>query len=239
MIGVSPIGGQSSSPHKVYTDDRNEALGILGDMMTALQGSVPSAVGRPGAVFRYACGDLLASASIYLQTASLGTPLLNCFTQAIAAGATLTGMDAVRTTMSAESPTGQPGILVATAGIRFALIAEAQILADTTFVSSQDVFAALATISAAFDDAEAYAADNHDPATYQALIALGATVARDLTTRAAPLPRLTTYSFPRGTTSHVLAYRLYGDAGRAEELRAENKVIHPAFMPASGTALSE
>lgn len=220
-------------------DDLNEALGILDDMITVLQGSVPTAVGRPGAAFRYACGDLLASASAYLQTASLGTPLLGCFTQAIAAGASMIGMDTVRTTMSSESPTGQPGILVATAGIRFALIAEAQILAATTFTSSNDGLAALALITAAFEDAEAYAADNHDPATYQSLIALGATVARDLTTRAAPLPRLTTFSFPRPTTSHVLAYRLYGDANRCDELRGENTVIHPAFMPASGTALSD
>ncbi len=219
-------------------DDINEALAILKGMMTALQGSVPSAIGRPGATFRYACGDLLALASGYLQTAALGTPLLNCFTLAIAAGAKMLGMEAVRQAILAESPTGQAGIMVTTAGIRFALIAETRILAATTFISSNDVFSALAMISAAFDDAEAYSADNHDPATYQALIGLGAAITRDLTTRAAPLPRLTTYAFPRGTTSHVQAYRLYGDAGRADELRAENHVIHPAFMPASGRALA-
>ena len=77
------------------------------------------------------------------------------------------------------------------------------------------------------------------PARYHGLLALGAAVRRDLTTRATSLPRLTAYSFPRGTTSHALAYRLYGDASRCDELRAENGVIAPAFMPAAGTALSD
>jgi prophage DNA circulation protein len=36
----------------------------------------------------------------------------------------------------------------------------------------------------------------------------------------------------------VMAYRLYADASRGDELRAENKVVHPAFSPAAGLALS-
>jgi prophage DNA circulation protein len=36
----------------------------------------------------------------------------------------------------------------------------------------------------------------------------------------------------------VLAYRLYADASRADEIRAENKVVHPAFCPPTGIALS-
>jgi len=33
--------------------------------------------------------------------------------------------------------------------------------------------------------------------------------------------------------------RLYSDAGRADELRAENDVVHPAFMRPTGYALSQ
>ena len=220
-------------------DDLDEAVAILGTMITVLQASVPSAVGRPGSAFRYACGDLLASAADQIAGATVCTDLENCFTLAVAAGATLIGMDAVRSAALASTPTGQAGCVIAGVTCCYALAAEAQILAATAFTSSQDVLAALGAIQSAFDVGEAWAADNHLPDLYQALIALGATVNRDLVTRAAPLPRLVTYSFARGMTSHALAYRLYGDAGRCDELRAENQVIHPAFMPASGTALSE
>jgi prophage DNA circulation protein len=36
----------------------------------------------------------------------------------------------------------------------------------------------------------------------------------------------------------IAAYRLYSDAGRADEIRMENKVVHPAFMRPIGKALS-
>ena len=120
-----------------------------------------------------------------------------------------------------------------------ALGSEAKILAGATFTSSGDALGAMAVFQTAMEAAQDWAADNHLPALYQALLSLGAAVARDLTTRAAPLPKLTTYSFARGTSSLALAYRIYGDANRADELRAENKINHPAFMPAAGTALSE
>ena len=219
--------------------DLEEAEGILAEMMTALQATVPTIEGLSGALFRYAVGDLQAQAAVLLKTSVLGAPLLNCFTLAFEAGAILIDMDNVRSTMEAETPTGVPGALVANAGVRFALIVEAQILGQTTFTSSQDALAALDTISAAFDSAQIYAADNHDPANYQALIALQAKVVKDLTTRAAQLPRLVTYTQARILTSHALANRLYGDASRCDELRVENKIIHPAFCPLSGTALSD
>ena len=166
-------------------------------------------------------------------------PLLSCFDQAVAAGATLNGLVAVRSAVLALPLVGQAARYLAGGCYCMALGSEAKVLSGVTFTSSDDVLAALAVFEAAIGVAEEWTADNSLPAMYQALITMSASAARDLTTRAAPLPRLTSYAFPRGTTSHALAYRLYGDAGRADELRAENKAIHPAFMPPSGTALSE
>ena len=220
-------------------DDVNEAVGVLGAALAALQAAVPGQSGRIGAAFRYGCGDLLARAPALIPAAMVGAPLRACFDAAVAAGATLNGLVAVRNSALAPSPSGQPALAVAGACYCLALGSEAKLLAGTTFTSSVDALASLAVFSAAVGAAQDWALDNHLSAQYQALLALGAAVARDITTRAAPLPRLTTYAFPRGTSSLVLAYRLYGDAGRADELRAENRVSHPAFMPASGSALSE
>lgn len=71
---------------------------------------------------------------------------------------------------------------------------------------------------------------------FDALRALRAAMVADLRERAAKLPRLT-YTTPKATLpARVLAYKIYGDATRAEELVARNKIRHPGFVP-GGIAL--
>jgi hypothetical protein len=218
--------------------EKDEAVQVLKTMLGALLGTLSGQTGRPGALMRHAVGDLQASAADQISAGTLGLPLLNCFMLAYYAGATLAGMDGVRAAMVATTPVGLPAAAVANAGIRFALGREARILANTVFVSRDDATAAIMMMNSAFEPAEEFAADHSDPSNYQALIALHAAVTRDLSTRARPLPKLVTYSFPRSFPSLKLANRLYADASRADELRMENKAIHPAFMPRAGSALS-
>lgn len=220
-------------------DEIDEAKSILSTMMTALFGTVSGATGQDAAELYYAIGDLLANADTFLRAMQMGAALLNVFDLAFTAGATIDNMELVRLTLTAESPVGLPAIAVTNIGIQMALSEEVKILAATTFTSRQDVAAALAAINGAFESAEEFAADNKDPTSYQALIGAHAAIVRDLTTRAKPLPNMITYSFGRVMTSHTLANRLYGDASRCDELVQENKAIQPAFMPISGTALSE
>lgn len=220
-------------------DEATEAVGVLQAAMTALQAAVPGQSGRAGAAFRYACGDLLAQAPTLIPAGAIGAPLRACFDQAVTAGATLNGLYALRVAVTGLSLVGLPAFAVAGGCYCHALEAEATILSRATFASSGVALQGLAVFSASIGAAQDWALDNHLSAQYQALLALGAAVARDLQARGAQLPRVTTYGFGRGTSSIVLAYRLYGNANRADELRAENGVVHPAFMPATGTALSE
>ncbi len=219
--------------------DLEEAIGILKVLLTALLGTLSGEVGRQGAELRYAVGDLGANAASLLQAGTIFTPLWTCFENAFAAGATVPAFEVVRSIMLAQAPVSLTATEVVNRAIQMALAEEVKILAGTTFSSSQDVFAALAALNSAFDQAEEFAADNRDPSTYQALIAAHATATADLTTRAAYLPALVTYSYSRVLTSHALANSLYGEASRCDEIRAENKIIHPAFCPPSGTALSQ
>jgi prophage DNA circulation protein len=46
------------------------------------------------------------------------------------------------------------------------------------------------------------------------------------------------FAFGGSMPTLVMAQRLYADASRADELRDENKVVHPAFMLPTGMALS-
>lgn len=219
-------------------EDAQEAFDILDAMLTALLGSLVGGGGIAGAAFRYAVSDLRVTGLAQIQAGTLGLPLLEAFMLALPAGATYASLDRVRLALQAETPVSDAAAAVATAGLRFTLGRQARILAATTFPSSDAVMAALSRATDGFEAAEEYAADNRDPAAYQALIGLHAAVVHDLTTRACVLPKIVTYALPSGMTAHALANRLYGDAGRADELRAENGVAHPAFMPPTGTCLS-
>lgn len=215
-----------------------EGVGILTAMLTALNGVVSGQLGIPGSALFLAIGDLLAAGEADLRVSALGTPLLAVFERATAAGATLAGMNIVLAAMTAQAPAGALGVAVANAGINLALVEQARILSATTFSSSNDVTAAITSSNASFAAAEETVADSGDVGTYQALIALHGAVTRDLVKRSLQLPSLIAYSFPRSIPSLTMAWRLYADSTRADQLVAENKVIHPAFMPAHGVALS-
>ena len=58
-------------------DDRDEAVAVLRAALTALQAAVPTQTGRTGALFRYACGDLLAQAPTLIASGAVDTtPLI-------------------------------------------------------------------------------------------------------------------------------------------------------------------
>lgn len=215
-----------------------EGVGLLATMLNALSGTVSGQTGTLGSQLFFAINDLIAGGEADLRISLLGTPLLAVFEQATAAGATLAGMNTVITAMEAAAPAGAIGIAIVNAGINMALVEQARILAATAFTSSNDVSAAIASNNANFSSAEETIADSGDVATYQALIALHASVTRDLVNRGLQLPSLVTYSLARSLPSLVVSLRLYGDSTHADDLVAQNKVIHPAFMPASGIALS-
>ena len=216
----------------------DETTAILGTLLTALSGTLAGATGTSAADLFYAIGDLQATAETTIRAGALGAPLLAAFDLAFAAGASIANLELVRLAMLAETPVSLSAIALTNAGIQLALAEEVKVLAATTFTSRGDVDAALSVLNQAFDQAEEYAADNHAPAVYQALIGAHAAAVRDLTSRARPLPNLVTYRFARVMTSHALAQRLYGDASRCDELVAENKIIAPAFCPPVGRALS-
>jgi prophage DNA circulation protein len=71
---------------------------------------------------------------------------------------------------------------------------------------------------------------------YRALVATRAATARDIGTRGADLARLRKIQLPETMPSLVLAWSLYGDASRADELAERNRLADPLFVP-SGVPL--
>ncbi|WP_428492166.1 DNA circularization protein [Rhodopila sp.] len=104
--------------------------------------------------------------------------------------------------------------------------------------SYDDALVVLQTVTDLLDQEAVAAADAGNTASYLALEALSAAIADDLLTRAANLPRLKVVTTKTPTPSLALAYALYADATRSDELIARGNPISPLFMPLSFQALS-
>jgi prophage DNA circulation protein len=217
--------------------DSTEAGGLVERLVKRLAVTI-SATDQSGATARAALGDLRANRFAYLAADTLGAPMRNCFDLVRQAGATQAKIANVLSLTEAETPVTLGATLVQTSAIYFCLATQAQIIASMTFTSRQDVDALRAALLAPFSTAEETAADGMAQASFMALIQLDAAVMNFLITSASPLPRMVAYQFADILPSLVVAYRLYQDAGRADQIVQENKIVHPAFCPTAGLALS-
>lgn len=195
--------------------------------------------GRAGADLRAAVGDVRAHAAKLLQDDLIAAPLIKCFDLARAAGITLMQMEHVRQVAVAQAAKSVGAIMTKDTLIELSLAIEGEIIARMVFVSREDVERARVTINAAFDEIEEEIADQMDAMTWRALVKLHAAIAMHLYETARPLPRMMNFRFNLPLPTLVLAHRLYYDAGRADELRRENKVVHPTFARQFGRALSQ
>src|SRR5215469_5702257 len=184
--------------------------------------------GRPGSDLRTAVGDFLANVETYLRADTWGPPLDSIFELARLTGMTVYQLEEVRKVGAALTPILLGAILVT----------QCRMIADMTFVSREDVSVIQQIMNDAFLPMEELSADDMDQATFAALIALHAALVFHLAQTARPLPRMLSYEFYAALPTLVIAYKLYSDANRADEVRAENKIVHPAFSPRIGHGLS-
>ncbi|MFB0491945.1 prophage DNA circulation protein [Methylobacterium sp. OAE515] len=213
-----------------------DLIGAVLDAILAFSGAQDLAAA--GADLDAAVGDLRADAPQLLRQAALFWPLAACFSLARQTGMTVDATERLRATIAGLPAPDARSLLVQARSMAFCCIQEARITAATTYTSRNEVDRVLGLVAAAFDVSQSAAADAGDAVGYRALVGLRAAMVRDLTDRSRPLPKLVTYTFGRGRSSLTLAQRLYGDAGRADELVAENDVVHPLFAPRAGRALS-
>lgn len=195
--------------------------------------------GRGGADLRTAALSFLANCVTLLHEDVAGEPLANVFALASAAGATVQQMEQVRDVAAAQPAITLGGIMVRDSLVQLSLATIGAVLGNTTFRSEEDVEAQRTVINSVFATTEEALADQMDSETYLDVIALHAAISRYLTVVGQPLPRVLQFQFAEPLPTLVAAYKLYADASRADELREENGVVHPAFMPPSGYALSK
>ncbi|MDH5633603.1 MAG: DNA circularization N-terminal domain-containing protein [Gammaproteobacteria bacterium] len=117
-----------------------------------------------------------------------------------------------------------------------AVAGAARVSSQIPFDSSAEALAARDWLLAAMDSLANYT----DPVTglpaddgeYDALSALRHAVVEDLNTRAAKLPQIVSHTLNHYVPAVVLAWDLYGDAERGDEIVARNHVARPGFLPA-------
>ena len=147
------------------------------------------------------------------------------------------------TAASTGAPLGQAIVAAQTATAtlcrQMALCALAQACTDYRPASYDDATTLQGRVVALFEAEEARVGPASADGLYQALSQLRTAVVDDLQTRAALLPRLRTVRTPQAQSSLVLAYRLYADSGRADEMVRRAHPQHPGFMPTEFQALTE
>lgn len=215
-----------------------ETVALIESVSTALLETSTTTDADLAADLRRAVGDLTGRAEQHLRSKTAGTALQGAFSAALAAEAGFAGFDRVRALAAGQTVTSKAAVAAQIACIKFALIGISQALSATAFRSREDVKAVSARVNLAFDPAIEAAADAGDQQAYRDLIALHAAVTRDLNQRARPLPQMVPYRFARSLPTLILSQKLYGESGRADEIKDENKVIHPLFAASEGLALS-
>ena len=221
-------------------DEMNECVAMLGKVTGFLLASVPSSatIGIIGSQFRLDVGTLMATAADQLVAQTDAVSLYTCFEDARLCGCDLPHMRNIRSQIAALTPSTPKAILLVEMALVFALSETTQIIQAMTFTARDQVDTLLLNLQHDFGVSIEQAADRLDSTTFQALTALHASIVRYLVVTAQPLPLLTTYTFAQSFPTLVISQHLYGDASSADDILAQNHIVHPAFCPRSGRALA-
>jgi hypothetical protein len=194
--------------------------------------------GETGAALRQACGDLNARVAVYVVDGTFANRMLNCFLLATAAGMTLDWMDQVIAGLVAEQPTTVITSSVVQNLLIMSIAQDGRIIAATVYTSRDDVDATMFRMNNWFETIKDIIADTMSGPGYEAFITLAGAITRHLTDSARPLPRMLYYNLASTMPGLLASQFIYGDGSRSEELAAENKVVHPLFMPRTLRGLS-
>jgi prophage DNA circulation protein len=143
---------------------------------------------------------------------------------------------------ASTAPVGAAIQTIQTATVQLIQVSALISLANATSIyqptSSNDALSTMNTVGDLIDPIIVAVADAGMTETYLALEAQLAAMVNDLSTRAASLPSLITVTSRTPRPSLALAYSLYGDATRSDDLIGRADPIAPLFMPLSFQALS-
>ncbi len=206
-----------------------ELDGIINRLLDNLSLSITSQTGRDGVELRHKIGEIRSKYNSMISGGTFSTELLSCFQLALTANVKLSGLFIVHQGLFQETPVGEISVAVVQIGVLFCLSTESRLIVKIEFTSRDDVEIMMNKMRNVFDIARVLSADAQDTMPYQKLTILAGNLINHLSTVARPLPRMVSFSMSTSFPSVTLSQRIYYTADRAEEIVAENKIIHPAF----------
>ena len=231
-----------------------EAMAVVRAFVLGLITTVPgSQIGPQAASIRMKANDVATNAEALVRLGTLingndiGTAMWDVVTTAIDCGATFDNMYRVLVETRSTQTNGLPAQFCQDAAIAFMLSALVLITAATEFTSREDVQTYVNRLVDGFTPAIEELADVGDVMNYRDMVALQAYCIHDLAERARPLPMMIAYSITDPWPALRLANYLYPESTRTKgfntddrvtELIEENKIVHPAFCPTQGRALT-
>jgi prophage DNA circulation protein len=226
------------------------ALATLLGAGATVQTVIAGAITKKTATLAAGAAVQAAGADLGVSTAATFAAAVQALAEAVRAGAN-NPADQVRILVVLQNftPVIQPGegigAAIATAQAATAALCRLSALISLAYAcaayqptSSNDAQSLMALATGFLDAAITVAGDAEQDATYQAMRALRTAVVMDLTVRGANLPALITVTSNEPQPALTLAYRLYLDATRADDLVTRANPVAPMFMPLSFLALS-
>ncbi len=211
-----------------------DAIGGLRASFPALPGSVTGLLARLGNI-KSSIGSLLSDPpELATQLAQIVSGLSGLFPALSSARAAQLGLSdwgggappVPRTTANRIRQADNQSAIVRLVQ-RAALIEAVRANSRISYPSYNDAITARDDLAGRLDAR----ADTASDTVYHALTALRVALVRDSNVRQADLPRITRVTPATTLPALVLAHQIYGDASRAEQLVARNKIRHPGFVP--------
>jgi prophage DNA circulation protein len=215
-----------------------DAVNIVKRVAPTILGTIPMTADTEVAALRFFVGDLVTNAGTYIIDNTISTRIVIALTQARIAGATMYTLARVRKAALAEAPIGLIGVAVKFMFTCLCLAQEAVALTGIKYTNRDQATDDQAVLMLAFSEAAEEASDDANAAAYMSIITLQGRVARYYADLIYTLPRVVDYRFQVTLPALAMSQVAYFNGERSDELRLQNRVIHPAFMPMTGKMLA-
>lgn len=220
-------------PNNVLTAAGDE-VGKVGAALQAVGAAVRGAVEDATKLARQAVEFVRDAQALVLEPVHLAAQLSDAFELVLStagdAAASLYAyqtLEALRPNVHQTYLQSNNANLVSGAARRCALAGWARAAGRVDWESHEDAVAARLAIEAAIEDQAGQVGDLE----FTALQELRARLAQQVPPPGNALPRRRRVILPRTTSSITLAYRMHDDIGRADEIAARNRAVHPGFLP--------
>src|SRR5215471_7380864 len=193
-----------------YYTQLQDAANLLRGLCDHLMASLPPGPDAPVDTARMLIATLRGNAEEEIRDDTLGTDLEAIYLACDAAGASYAGIEATRQFLMTQVASRSVFTqVIYRCALVMTLGLETKIVTRMTFTTQNEI--------------------NN----------MGGAIINHLAKTELQLPRFMTYRTGLRMPSLYLANRIYADASRAEEICAENDVVHPAFVPQTIRALSD